>query len=149
MYPYLDQAIADLPPAARFLTGAMRQWVVSMQQGACASRQMLPLFGGGKMLSGLQPFLRMMGILNRYGLSHLHFGKVTCQFTHEDEAMLLGMLELQSVGAPVQNLAEALVDEDYVPHLMQSIAELSHALQAAGLGFAMQDATTRRVIGHV
>jgi len=148
MYNYLDQTITDLPTAPRFLIENMRQWVLTISSGACASRQMIPIYGGRNMLAGLQPFLRMMGILNRYGLSHLHFGKTDCQFTHEDEAMLLGLVELQSIGAPVQNLAEALVDEDYVPHLLQAIAELSLALKAAGLSFTKQDAAGR-AIGHV
>jgi hypothetical protein len=148
MYHYLDQAITDLPPAPRFLIQSMRLWVLTISKGDCASHLMVPIYGARNMLAGLQPFLRMMGILNRYGLSHLHFGKTDCQFTHEDEAMLLGLVELQSIGAPVHNLAEALVDEDYVPHLLQATAELSLALKASGLSFTEQDAAGQ-AIGHV
>lgn len=135
MYQYLDCPIAQLPKGAGFLIAAMRSWVVATAQRRCASAQLVPLFGARQLISGLQPFLHAMALLNRHGLNTFHFGNPDCNHVHEDEAVLLGMLKLLREGdlERVGVMVGWLVEDDAAQRLLQAMCELDRAMQGAGL----------------
>lgn len=144
MYQYLDCPIADLPKGARFLIAAMRRWVVAVGLGRCVSAQMVPLFGARQLLAGLQPFLHAMAMINRYGLNNFHFGNPGCNHVHEDEAILLAMMQRLREGDldRVRAMVGRIVEDEAAQHLIQAFCELDRAMRAAALELMRPEAAS-------
>lgn len=70
MYAFVDRPVSQLDPANHLLVWAMRSWVEVVGQKQCPGHAIGAAFARRNMIAGLQPFLRMMAVLNRGGLEN-------------------------------------------------------------------------------
>lgn len=136
MYAFVDRPVSQLDPASQLLVWAMRSWVETVGQKQCPGHAIGAAFARRNMIAGLQPFLRMMAVLNRWGLENFEFCRLACNHISEHEAILL-----QMIGEARGNRAESLpstlsllVEEECVAVLFETILTLGKALDRAGLG---------------
>jgi hypothetical protein len=135
MYEFLDRPVTSLDHGGRFLVWSMRSWVAAAGAKTCPANRIAPAFAHWQMLSGFQPFLRMMALFNRYGLAELGFGALRCHRVSEHEAIILSLLCSLRDRRPAQVQATLvmLVDEDGIGDLIEALAQLGNAMAAAGI----------------
>lgn len=135
MYEFLDRPVTALDNGGRFLVWSMRTWVIASGGRICPASRLAAPFSQWRMLSGLQPFLRMMTLFNRYGLAEMQFCALRCDHVSEHEALILSLLCSLRDGRPerLQPTLALLVDEDGVGGLIESLASLGQALTAADI----------------
>jgi hypothetical protein len=135
MYEFLDRPVTGLDHGGRFLVWSMRSWVTAAAEKTCPGNRIAPAFAHWQMLSGLQPFLRMMALFNRYGLAELGFCALRCNHVSEHEAIILSLLCALRERRPAQVQATLvmLVDEDGIGELIEALAQLGNAMQAVGI----------------
>ena len=93
MYAFVDRPVSDLEPASQLLVWAMRNWVEAIGQKHCPGLVIGTTFARRNMIAGLQPFLRMMAVLNRGGLENFEFCRLACNHVSEHEAILLQLVD--------------------------------------------------------
>lgn len=130
MYAFVDRPVSKLDPASQLLVWAMRRWVEAVGQKQCPGHAIGAAFARRNMIAGLQPFLRMMAVLNRWGLENFEFCRLTCNHVSEHEAILL-----QVIGEARGNQAESLpstlsmlVEEECVAMLFETVLTLGRIL---------------------
>jgi hypothetical protein len=135
MYEFLDRPVTGLDNGGRFLVWSMRTWVGEAGNKTCPANRLAPPFAHWRMLSGLQPFLRMMALFNRYGLAELSFCALRCNHVSEHEAIILSLLCSRRDGRPEQLHATLalMVDEDGICGLIEALSALGGAMDAAGI----------------
>jgi hypothetical protein len=135
MYEFLDRPVTGLDHGGRFLVWSMRSWVGAAGEKTCPANRLAPAFARWQMLSGFQPFLRMMALFNRYGLAELGFGALRCNHVSEHEAIILSLLASLRDGrrARLPATLAMLVDEDGIGGLIEALAQLGNAMDAAGI----------------
>lgn len=135
MYQFVDRPLTSLDDGGRFLVWAMRGWVAAAGTHRCPGTIIAPPFARRNMLSGLQPFLRCMAILNRHGLEQMKFCSARCPHIAEHEAVLLSVACLMARGhaADAHASLTMLVEEEAAGDLFQSMDALIRAMGAAAL----------------
>lgn len=135
MYQFVDRPLSSLDDGGRFLVWAMRGWVAAMGSRRCPGTVLAAPFSSLNLMSGLQPFLRAMALLNRHGLQHMKFCSARCPHVSEHEAVLLSVACMMGNGraADANGILALLVEEDAAGELFQSIDALSRAMAAAGM----------------
>lgn len=139
MYHFVDRPLAQAPEGCRMLAWSMRKWVAAAAQRECPAQALASPFAQLNLLSGLQPFLRVMALLNRHGLDKLRFCNPRCKKVGEDEAVILGIACLLAESRPVEAQAcmTMLVEENAVGGLFEAFDALVRAMAAAGLAPAL------------
>lgn len=92
MYEFVDRPVTSLDHGGRFLVWSMRSWVKAMGERSCPAGAIAPAFGQWRMLSGLQPFLRIMALFNRHGLENFQFCALPCNHVSEHEAIIVSLI---------------------------------------------------------
>ena len=135
MYAFVDRPLAELDPSARLLVWAMRAWVADAGRRACPAARVAGAFAHCNLLSGMQPFLRLMATLNRFGLETLHFRTPSCARLSEDEAILLSLacMAADSRAAEVQATLALLVEDEATGDALLALDALAKAMVAADL----------------
>lgn len=135
MYQFVDRPLAQAPEGCRMLVWSMRKWVAAAAQRDCPAQALASPFARLNLLSGLQPFLRIMALLNRHGLARLRFCSTRCKAVGEDEAVMLGIAGLLAASRPVEAQAclALLVEEEALAGLFEAFDALVRAMAAAGL----------------
>lgn len=135
MYEFLDRPVTGLDNGGRFLVWSMRTWVNGNAGRVCPASRLAQPFSQWNILPGLQPFLRMMALFNRYGLSSLGFCALRCNHISEHEAIILSLMCSLRKDRPERLHATLamLVDEDGICGLIEALASLGRAMDAAGI----------------
>lgn len=135
MYAYVDRPLDSLDEGCRFLVWSMRAWVTQMGHGACPARTLGPAFARWKLIGALQPFHRMMLVLNRDGAETMRFAPLPCPRVAEDEAILIGLVsQMHTDGASrARRTIELLVTEDGVGDMLEAISQLAAAMAITGV----------------
>ncbi|MFD1958796.1 hypothetical protein ACFSHP_06325 [Novosphingobium panipatense] len=92
MYQYVDRPLTSLDEGCRFLVWSMRAWVTAIAQRRCPAHVLAPAFARWRMIGGLQPFNRVMVLLNRDALETLAFCPMGCSHVSEHEAVILELV---------------------------------------------------------
>lgn len=134
MYAFVDRPVSQLDLASQLLVWAMRGWVEAVGQKQCPGHAVGVAFARRNMIAGLQPFLRMMAVLNRGGLENFEFCRLACNHVSEHEAILLQMISEargnQAVDLP--GTLSLLVEEEYVAVLLETVLTLGKVLDRSG-----------------
>lgn len=135
MYAFVDRRLSELDPGTRFLAWAMRNWVIDAGRQVCPAARVAGPFAACNLLSGLQPFLRLMTTLNRFGLETMHFCRPSCPRLSEHEAILLSLACLTTDGrlAEVQAALPLVVEEEAAGEVLMALDALAKAMTAADL----------------
>lgn len=135
MYQFVDRPLASLDDGARFLVWAMRGWVAAIGTSRCPGTVIATPFARLNMLSGLQPFLRSMALLNRHGLEQMKFCSTRCTHVSEHEAILLSVACLMAEGRAAEAHASLslIVEEEAAGDLFEAVDALTRAMGAAAL----------------
>lgn len=135
MYEFVDRPVTSLDHGGRFLVWSMRSWVKAMGERSCLAGAIAPAFGQWRMLSGLQPFLRIMALFNRHGLENFQFCALPCNHVSEHEAIIVSLICNLREGRSdlVHDTLTLLVDEEAIGDLLSSLSLLGTAMAAAAL----------------
>lgn len=135
MYEFVDRPVTSLDSGGRFLVWSMRSWVKAMGERACPAGTIAPAFAQWRMLSGLQPFLRVMALLNRHGLENFQFCALPCNHVSEHEAIIVSLLcnLREERTALVHDTLTLLVEEEAIGDLLSSFSQLGKAMDAAAI----------------
>ncbi len=135
MYDFIDRPVTCLDHGGRFLIWSMRSWVATMEGQDCPARMIAPAFARWKMIGGLQPFHRVMLVLNRDALETLRFHPLRCGRVSEHEAVLLSLVRAAGERKPheLRTTLELIVQEDCIGDLISSLCELARAMDEAGI----------------
>jgi hypothetical protein len=135
MYQFIDRPVTSLDPGGRFLVWAMRSWVTAMAARTCPANALAGAFAKGKMIWGLQPFLRMMAQFNRHGLENFQFCALPCNHVSEHEAIIVSLVCALRDERPerVTDTLARLVEEECIGDQLTAICALARSLDAAGL----------------
>lgn len=135
MYEFVDRPVTSLDHGGRFLVWSMRSWVKAMGERTCPAGAIAPAFGQWRMLSGLQPFLRIMALFNRHGLENFQFCALPCNHVSEHEAIIVSLICNLREGRSdlVHDTLTLLVDEEAIGDLLSSLSLLGTAMAAAAL----------------
>jgi hypothetical protein len=133
MYEFLDRPVTSLDPGGRFLIWAMRSWVKSMDDKRCPATTVGTAFAKWDMLTGLQPFLRMMALFNRHGLETFQFCPLRCNHVSEHEALILSLVIAHRDSQPetVRNTLALLAEEEAIGQLITAFSELGRSMAKA------------------
>ncbi len=87
------------------------------------------------MLSGLQPFLRMMAQFNRHGLHNFQFCALPCNHVSEHEAIIISLVCSLRDSRPesVKSTLALLVEDEVIGDVIASMSALGRAMDAAGI----------------
>ncbi|MCH2220956.1 MAG: hypothetical protein MK097_11640 [Dechloromonas sp.] len=135
MYDFLDRPVTSLDHGGRFLVWSMRNWVKAVSEKACPASTIAGAFRKWDMLPGLQPFLRMMALFNRYGLENFQFCALACNHVSEHEAIIISLIVSMREIRPeaVRKTIGLLVEEDGIGELISALASLCKAMDAAAI----------------
>lgn len=135
MYEFVDRPVTGLDHGARFLIWSMRSWVKAMGERTCPAGAIAPAFAQWRMLAGLQPFLRVMALLNRHGLENFQFCALPCNRVSEHEAIIVSLLcnLRQGRSALVHDTLALLAEEEAIGDLPTSLGALGMAMNAAAI----------------
>jgi hypothetical protein len=135
MYEFIDRPVTSLDHGGRFLIWATRNWVKAVNDRVCPASVIAGAFRKWDMLSGLQPFLRMMAVFNRHGLENFQFCALACNHVSEHEAIIISLIVSLRDGRPeaVRKTIGLLVDEDGIGDLISALSTLGRAMDAAGI----------------
>lgn len=135
MYEFLDRPVSTLDPGGRFLVWSMRSWVKAMGERACSVNAIAPVFGRWNVIAGLQPFLRVMTLLNRHGLETFQFCAPQCNHVSEHEAMLLRLICASREARPqaLRDTLAMLIEEEGIGDIFVALSDLSQALAKSGM----------------
>lgn len=135
MYQFVDRPLAAIDDGSRFLVWAMRGWVAAIAANRCPGTVIAAPFARLHMLSGLQPFLRTMALLNRHGLGRMTFCSTRCPQVSEHEAVLLSVacLMVEGRAADAHASVALLVEEEVAGDLFEAMDALTRAMGAAAL----------------
>jgi hypothetical protein len=135
MYDFLDRPVTSLNPGGRFLVWSMRSWVKAMSDRSCPASTLGNAFARWGMIAGLQPFLRMMAVLNRSGLETFQFCTLSCNHVSEHEAIILSLVCSLNEGRPeaVCDTLALLVEDDAIGECVASLTALGGCLEKASI----------------
>lgn len=135
MYEFLDRPVTSLDKGGRFLVWSMRNWVKAVDEKRCPASVIATAFGRWGMLSGLQPFLRVMALFNRHGLENFQFCALACNHISEHEALIISLVCSLRDRRPdsVRDTLVLLVEEEAIGHLIGSLSALGRAMDAASI----------------
>lgn len=135
MYKYVDRPLSTLDEGCRFLVASMRGWVTAISKRNCPAQMLAPAFARWRLIGALQPFHRLMLILNREALDTLLFCPVGCNHVSEHEAILLELVtSLRERGAgETRQTLELVVAEDAVGDLLDTLTRIGAAMAIAGI----------------
>lgn len=145
MYEFVDRPVTSLDHGGRFLVWSMRSWVKAMGDRSCPAGAIAPAFGQWRMLPGLQPFLRVMALLNRHGLENFQFCALPCNHVSEHEAIIVSLLCALRDGRAdqVHDTLALLAEDEALPDLLTSLAALGRAMDAAAIFPARRGAASQ------
>ncbi|MFC3213790.1 MULTISPECIES: hypothetical protein [Novosphingobium] len=135
MYQYVDRPLTSLDEGCRFLVWSMRAWVTAIAQRRCPAHVLAPAFARWRMIGGLQPFNRVMVLLNRDALETLAFCPMGCSHVSEHEAVILELVtSLRDRGPlPTRETLNLLVAEESVGDVLDTLSRIGAALAIAGI----------------
>lgn len=135
MYEFVDRPVTSLDHGGRFLVWSIRSWVKAMGERTCPAGAIAPAFGQWRMLSGLQPFLRIMALFNRHGLENFQFCALPCNHISEHEAIIVSLLCNLREERPglVHDTLALLVEEEAIGDLLTSLDQFGKAMEAAAI----------------
>ncbi len=135
MYEFLDRPVTTLDRSGSFLVWSMRSWVKSMGQRGCPVTAIAPAFSRWNVIAGLQPFLRIMTLLNRHGLETFQFCAPECNHVSEHEAILLRLTcDLHDGQAQaVRDTLALLIEEEAIGDILAAFSDLGQALHKGGI----------------
>jgi len=135
MYAFVDRPVAELDQGSRLLVWSMRIWVASMGKRKCPGSALAPAFAGLSVLSGMQPFMTMMALLNRHGLENFQFCDPRCACVSEHEALILSTVcaTRDPNPEPLKATLGLLVAEEAVSPVFDALTRLKLALLTAGM----------------
>ena len=143
MYEFVDRPVTSLDHGGRFLVWSMRSWVKAMGDKCCPAGSNAPAVGQWRMLPGLQPFLRVMTLFNRYGLENFQFCALPCNHISEHEAIIVSLLCTVRDSRPdlVHDTLTLLVEEEAIGDLLASLSALGKAMDTAAIYPVRRSAT--------
>jgi hypothetical protein len=135
MYEFVDRPITSLDTGGRFLVWSMRSWVKAMGDRTCPAGAIAPAFAQWRMLTGLQPFLRVMALFNRKGLENFQFCALPCNHISEHEAIIVSLLcgLRDSRPGAVRDTLSFLVEEEAIGDCLASLTDLGRAMTTAAI----------------
>ena len=145
MYEFLDRRVTTLDQGGRFLIWSMRSWATAAghnhKQGSlprqmqCPASVIAPAFAKWRMISGLQPFHRLMLLLSRHALETIQFNNLPCHHVAEHEAILISLICGLGEGQPeaAAGTLALIVEEDRRDEVLQAMCELTAAMAAASI----------------
>lgn len=135
MYDFLDRPVTSLDHGGRFLVWSTRSWVKAMAERKCPASVIAPAFCKWNMLQGLQPFLRVMALFNRYGLENFQFCALQCNHVSEHEALIISLVRALREARPaaLRKTLDLLVEEEAIGDLILVLSHLGRAMDAAGI----------------
>lgn len=133
MYDFLDRPVTSLDHGGRFLIWSMRSWVKAMGKRQCPVHAIGNKFARWKMITGLQPFLRMMALFNLHGLETFGFCALGCNHISEHEAIILSLVCSLRDSRPetVRDTIALLVEEDFVGDVIEALSTLGRSMDQA------------------
>jgi hypothetical protein len=135
VYAFVDRPVTSLDRGCRFLVWSMRSWVMAVHGRTCPGPALAPAFAKWRMVSGLQPFLRLMLVLNRDALNELHFCSLKCNRIGEDEAVVLSLFVAVGTGERIaaRDTLALMLGEDSLGDALAAIGQVSGALCTADM----------------
>lgn len=135
MYQYVDRQLSSLDGGCRFLVWSMRAWVTTIAKRRCPAEALAPVFAKWRMIGALQPFHRMMILLNRDALETFRFCPMACDRVSEHEALVVTMIESLGQGSPVRarQTLDLMLAEDSVGDMLDTLSKLGAAMAIAGI----------------
>lgn len=135
MYDFLDRPVTSLDHGGRFLVWSTRNWVQAAGNRKCPASVIARAFSKWNMLSGLQPFLRVMAQFNRHGLHNFQFCALPCNHVSEHEAIIISLVCSLRDSRPdlVKSTLALLVEEEAIADVIGSLSALGRAMDAAGI----------------
>jgi len=130
MYDYVDRPVRELDRHACLLVWSMRAWVTARASRQCPGGVLAGPFARSGNLFALQPFLRLMGTLDRHAMAPMAFHPLACPRVSEQEAILLGLVKAMST-APATEVRDAvglLVDDAAVGDALVALDGLASAI---------------------
>lgn len=135
MYAFVDRPVTSLDKGSRFLVWSMRNWVMAVHGRTCPGPALAPAFAKWRMVSGLQPFLRLMLVLNRDALDEMRFCPLGCNRISEDEALILSLFVTVAAGdrLAARDTLALMLGEDALGDALCAMGQVSGALCAADM----------------
>ncbi|HEY0959748.1 MAG TPA: hypothetical protein VGE05_10825 [Novosphingobium sp.] len=135
MYDFMDRPVTSLDQGGRLLVWSMRSWVKAMGERDCPATKIGIAFAQWNVISGLQPFLRIMALFNRHGLETFQFCALACNHVSEHEALILSLVCSLPDGRPeaVRDTLMLLVEEDCVGDVLAALMVLARSLEKAAI----------------
>lgn len=133
MYDFIDRPVTSLDHGGRFLVWAMRSWVKAMGERTCPATEIGTAFAQWNVITGLQPFLRLMALFNRHGLETFRFCALRCNHVSEHEALILSLVCSLRDARPetVRDTLMLLVEEDCVGDVLSATMILARSMEKA------------------
>ena len=135
MYDLMDRPVTNQDRGTRFIVWSLRTWIKAKGQGRCPANLLAPAFSKWDMLSGLQPFLRLLALLDRHGLVRFQFCALTCNHVSEHEAIFINLVRSlrEQQASQVRETLDLLIEEEAVGDLLHALTRLGQALDGAGI----------------
>jgi hypothetical protein len=135
MYDFLDRPVTGLDHGGRFMVWSMRSWVKAMTERHCPGSAIGAAFARWNMIAGLQPFLRVMALINRHGLENFQFCALACNHVSEHEAIILALVCSLRDARPeaLRDTLALLVEEDSIGELLAALSALGRTMDEAAI----------------
>jgi hypothetical protein len=135
MYDFVDRRVTDLDHGGRFLIWSMRRWTGAMSEQRCPGGAIGGAFARWRMIAGLQPFLRMMALLNRHGLETFRFCPLGCNRVAEHEAIVLSLVRglHDAPGQALRDTLALLVEDDAIGDILAALSAFGCAMDQAAI----------------
>jgi hypothetical protein len=135
MYAFVDQPVADLSPAGRFLLWSMRGWIHAASRGNCPPGQLAPGFARIGALPALPHLHRLLAELNHRARGEIAFAPLDYHRVSDDEAVLLQLWRDATLSPPrAQETLALLLDADSVAPAFEALLAASIRLDETGVG---------------
>ena len=135
MYDFIDRPVSSLDRGGRFLVWSMRSWVKAMAERQCPGNVIGGAFARQNLVSGLQPFLRAMALVNRNGLETFQFCALSCDHVSEHEAIIVSLVCALRDARPamLRDTLALLVEEDVIGEMIGSLVALGRSPDSAAI----------------
>ena len=135
MYDFLDRPVTSLDHGGRFMIWSMRSWVKAMAERQCPGSAIGAAFARWNMIAGLQPFLRVMALINRHGLESFQFCALACNHVSEHEAIILSLVCSLRDSRPdtLRDTLALLVEDDSIGDQIGALSALGRMMDEAAI----------------
>lgn len=134
MYEFVDQRVAMLSPAGRFLLWAMRGWIRAATSGSCPPGALAPAFARHGVLPALPHLHLVLVALNRSATRKIAFAPLPHTIVGDDEAVLLQLCrDAGEQPARARDTLALLLEEEVVETAFAALLSSITYLKDGGL----------------